>query len=683
MTLPLKKSKTKLLYSILIILLISFLIKFYQKPISKYDKNETTISGIITECKKNNDSISIIIKGKEKVLINYYNEYKCILGTKIYAYGKLEKPNKNTTFYLFNYRNYLLSKKIYYKFNASNIKNINDKIPLKYKIKNKIIKHIEKYKSKNYLKTFILGDNSKIEKLTLSSYQNNGISHLFAISGFHVAILSNFLLHMLNKFLNKKYSYLITISFLIFYLFMTNFPPSFLRATMLFIMTTIKKVIKAKVKTTYILILIFLILLNINPYYVYSLGFILSFTITFYIILANKIINKQKNYFSKNLVISIIAYIVSMPIIINNYFKINLLSPLISIFFTPFISLVIYPLSLMTVFIKPLDSFLYNLTNIIENISLKISNRNNLIITFPHTNLFFILLYFILITLIIEIWKNKSKNYIWIVIILLLTYKNIYIKNQSPTITILDVNQGDSILVKLKKSKGNILIDTGGMVSNKTYDIAKNTTIPYLNAEGIDKLNYLIITHGDFDHMGEAINLINNFKVEKVIFNCGPYNNLEKELIKVLDKKKIKYYSCIKELNIDNNKLYFLQTKEYNNENDNSNVIYTELNGYRFMFMGDASITTEKEILDKYNLTDIDVLKVGHHGSKTSSGKEFINEINPGYSIISVGKNNRYGHPNNEVLNNLSESKIYRTDQDGSIKFKIKNNKLKVETCAS
>jgi len=181
--------------------------------------------------------------------------------------------------------------------------------------------------------------------------------------------------------------------------------------------------------------------------------------------------------------------------------------------------------------------------------------------------------------------------------------------------------------------------------------------------------------------MGEAINLVNNFKVEKVIFNCGEFNDLEKELIKVLDKKKIKYYSCIKELNIDNNKLYFLHTKEYDNENDNSNVIYTELNGYKFMFMGDASTITEHEILNDYNLPDIDVLKVGHHGSRTSSSEEFINVIDPKYSIISVGKNNRYGHPNKEVLENLENSKIHRTDKDGSIMFKIKNNKLKVETC--
>ena len=182
--------------------------------------------------------------------------------------------------------------------------------------------------------------------------------------------------------------------------------------------------------------------------------------------------------------------------------------------------------------------------------------------------------------------------------------------------------------------------------------------------------------------MGEAINLVNNFKVEKVIFNCGEFNDLENELIKVLDKKKIPYYSCIKELNIDDNKLYFLQTKEYDNENDNSNVIYTELEGYRFMFMGDAGVDKEKDILDKYNISNIDVLKIGHHGSKTSSSKEFIDEIKPKYSIISVGKNNRYGHPNKEVLNNLENSKIYRTDQDGSITFKIKDNKLKIESCS-
>ena len=181
--------------------------------------------------------------------------------------------------------------------------------------------------------------------------------------------------------------------------------------------------------------------------------------------------------------------------------------------------------------------------------------------------------------------------------------------------------------------------------------------------------------------MGGSINLVNDFKVENVIFNCGPYNDLEQELIKVLDKKKINYYSCIKGLNIDKYKLQFLNTKEHDNENDNSNVIYLNYNGYKFLFMGDAGIDKEKDILGKYYLYNVDFLKVGHHGSNTSSSEYFINKINPKYSLISVGKNNRYGHPKDEVLDTLKNSKIYRTDLDGSIEIKLNKKGYKIRTC--
>ena len=186
--------------------------------------------------------------------------------------------------------------------------------------------------------------------------------------------------------------------------------------------------------------------------------------------------------------------------------------------------------------------------------------------------------------------------------------------------------------------------------------------------------------HGDKDHMGEAKKIVESIDVNKVIFNVGSYNYLEKDLIKTLKRKNIKYYKNIENIYIRNTPIYFLNTGVYNNENDNSNVIYFIVNNYKFLLMGDAGEDKEKDILDEYDLSDIDVLKVGHHGSKTSSSKSFIEEIEPKYSIISVGKNNRYGHPNKEVLNNLSDSKIYRTDQDGSIMFKIKKNKLRIET---
>jgi len=571
----------------------------------------------------------------------------------------------------------MLSKNTHFNMNVDNIILIEKNKNIFYKMKTYLINRIKNIKKHEYLNTFILGDSSYIDDTLLESYRINGISHLFSVSGMHITLLSSITLAILNKIKKKYINYLFVILFLLFYMFLTNFTPSVIRATCLFIFLSLNKVLKLNLTTSKILLIILMFNLIINPYNIYNVGFKFSYIISLYLVAFSKIISRYKNYIVRTLVTSSISFLSSIPILINNYFSINIMTTLNNVMFVPLISIIIFPFSLIVLLIPKLD-FIYELMiNILEKLSLFVTNFKIEII-FSKVNIFIIILYYLIITLVLyKIYKRKYK-YIFLIIIVLFIHTNInYIKN-NPYITFIDVGQGDSAFIHLPYNKGNILIDTGGKYN---YDTSKDI-ISYLKSEGIKNIDFLLISHGDYDHMGEAINLVNNFKVEKVIFNCGPYNDLEKDLIKVLDKEKIKYYSCIKELNIDKKKLYFLQTKEYDNENDNSNVIYTELDGYRFMFMGDASSTTEKEILNKYNLLDIDVLKVGHHGSRTSSSKEFINEINPNYSVISVGKNNRYGHPNKEVLDNLENSKIYRTDQDGSIMFKIKNNKLKIETCS-
>lgn len=107
-------------------------------------------------------------------------------------------------------------------------------------------------------------------------------------------------------------------------------------------------------------------------------------------------------------------------------------------------------------------------------------------------------------------------------------------------------------------------------------------------------MHKLMSPHGDYDRIGSSIYLINNYKVNTVIFNCGTYNNLETKLINTIESKNIKYTSCIKELNIDKYKLYFLNTKEYDNENDNSSAIYLNYNNHKFLFMADAGVEKEK-----------------------------------------------------------------------------------------
>ena len=166
-------------------------------------------------------------------------------------------------------------------------------------------------------------------------------------------------------------------------------------------------------------------------------------------------------------------------------------------------------------------------------------------------------------------------------------------------------------------------------------------------------------------------------------FNMNEYNNNELSLQKFLKKHEIKYEK-IGEAKFMMGK-FFVQTLsiDFDNENDSSIMLAINVERLKLLFMGDCGKIAENYLLKNAVLGKVDILKVGHHGSKTSSSKEFINEINPKYSIISVGKNNRYGHPNKEVLEIFKNSKIYRTDQDGSIMFKIKNNKLRIKTCSS
>ena len=655
-----------LYYVLLIISLLQVFIRINYFPYKSYIDINSSFKGIITSINNDNEKYKLSIKNKEEV-IGYYKVDKEIdinLGDEVLIEGIFSEPQNNTIPNTFNYKKYLNNHKIFYQVNIKKIDVIKKNNNLLYSIKNYLLKRIDSFGNKGYFKAFIIGDKTELDNYQL--FQNNGVSHLFAISGMHIGLLTSLLYFILRK---SKYQNIIIISFLSLYLNITNYSASLIRSYLFFMLLLLNKKYDLKINTKNILLLTINILLIYNPYFIYDYGFLYSVVTTYGLIMSSKYYSK--NYVYNLFITSLMAFLFSMPITLYMNYEINILSIISNLIVVPLVSLIVYPFSLITFifnFLEPIFSFMIF---ILEKINYFL-NIIGFYIVVPKVNVTFYLIYYVLLIIFI---KSNNVKYLLIGILLIISLKIKPFVNREKAIYYLDVGQGDSTVI-INKSIG--LIDTGGLKNRKIYD----NIIRFIKSLGYNHLDFLIITHGDYDHMGEAINLVNNLKVEKVIFNCGEYQTLEKELIKVLEKKKIKYFSCIKELNIDKNKLYFLQTKEYDNENDNSNVIYTELDGYKFMFMGDASATTEKEILNKYNLPDMDVLKVGHHGSKTSSSNEFINEINPKYSIISVGKNNRYGHPNKEVLENLENSKIYRTDQDGSIMFKIKNNKLKIEACS-
>lgn len=697
----LKKLKTISLFNkVLIILLIFTVLRtiyIVKNNIikTKYNSDTKEIIGYINDIKIDGDKLTVELKEAEKIIFNYYfkdleeiDSFKKTfkMGDYIKVDGVIKSPNNNTVFNLFNYRKYLLSKKVYWLFNGTKISKIKNNTSVLYNIKNNIYKRISLIKkSSDYIKAFILGTNDDISSEALLSYQKIGINHLLAVSGMHITILSSIILKIINLFSKKKkLNYFLVIIFICIYMFLNNFTPSVLRAGLLFILLSINKQFNINLKTIKIFIIILILFLLYNPYYIYNVGFLFSFIISFFLILLSNKINKY-NAILKLLLTSIISFLVSFPIVVNNYYQINLLAPLINIIFIPLVSIIIFPLSLITFIFPFLDNIMFFFINLMELLSLYISKIIFLNVILGHINYFFFILYYILIILILF----KSKKYIFLFFIFLIIHSNISYFNKYPIITMIDVGQGDSILIELPHNKGNILIDTGGITKydkfierKKEYSIAIDSLIPFFKSKGIKKIDFLILTHGDNDHMGEAINLVENFKIDNVIFNNGTYNSLELDLINILKKYNINYYQKKEKLNIGIHNFYFLNDIIYDNENDNSNVIYTVINGVKIILMGDAGANVEKELIKRYNLKDIDILKVGHHGSNTSSSKDFIDSINPKYSLISVGENNRYGHPKESVLDILKKSFIYRTDQDGSIMFKIKNNKLEIITCS-
>lgn len=669
-----KKLKIILPFSLFVICYVIFTVN--HKPISKYNKNETEITGRIYSCQIKEDQTIIKIKGKENILINYYGKINCILGYQIKAKGEMKMPNQNTNFNLFNYQNYLKSEKINYTFKAQTIKIIDKKTPLIYKIKNTLYKRANSFKSHKYLKAFILGNDAELEENTKNSYQINGISHLLAISGAQITMLSCFLLYILKKILSKTNAYIVTIFVLIFYLFLTDFQASILRATIFFIILTVNKELNQKIDTITLLALTCGILLIYNPFYIYNLGFLLSFTVSFFLIAMSKTISKEQNYFLKTFKISLIAFLASAPILINNFHQLNLLTPLINLYFVPFVSFIIYPLSLITFVFKPLDKILLFIIKIMENASINLSQIEIFNLTLAHINIIFFILYYIIITIILYKY-SKGKNYIFIFFIILFIHHNINYLNPISKITMLDVGQGDSILIKLKHNKGNILIDTGGIPNygnKKTFEIAKNITIPYLKSEGINHLDYLILTHGDIDHAKEALNIIKNFKVNNLILN-KENNELEKNIIKNFDKKVLNISEG--SVKINDIKLFFLNGLNTHNENKDSLIIYTQIENKNILLMGDATKESEKYLQNTYNLPKMDILKVGHHGSNTSTSKEFVQSISPKISLISAGKNNIYGHPHQITLQNLKNSNVFITKKDGAIEINLKNLAIK------
>jgi len=708
------KLRTILLYDTFYIILVIFILLYSLINVnisknSRYSGNETKLRGFIKNYNIDGNKLTIYLREKETVIGTYYfdketdkeefiKNYK--LGDFIEVIGAMKLPKENTVFNLFNYRKYLYNKDIFYLFDIIDIKKIKSNTNIFIMLKQNIIDYINNFEySKEYLKAFIIGNTKNISAQVLDNYQIIGITHLFAISGMHISLLTLILIYVLKKINVCEYKrYLLVFVFLFFYMFLTNYSPSVLRASIFFILSSINKNFYFNIKSINLFYLTLVTTLLINPYFLFDIGFQFSFIISFYLILFQSLINKYKPYTIKLFLISCISFIVSMPILMYHFYEINILSILINMIYVPFITLVLFPLSLITFCFPPLDSILSLLIELMEYVSLVISDISIGVVIFSKPNLITISIYYLVITYVFYMYnKNKIFSVSYLILLVIIHYYSSNFNNYVD-FTMIDVRQGEALLIRLPYNKGNILIDTGGRYivnmdswkrRNRRYSIAKNTLIPYFKSLGIREIDYLIVTHGHFDHMGEGINLVDNFKVKNVIFNKANNSKIEKEFIDYLSDKKVNHYFYQNKdiLNISGYKFYFLNPFLSSTEdlNDSSLVIYTNFNNKSLLLTGDISAKVENKIINEYNINDLYILKVAHHGSITSTSESFLDAINPKYALISVGYNNKFNHPDKLVIDRLQKRniKIYMTSIHGSIKYKFYRKKTVIKICLS
>ena len=529
----------------LIIITLVLLISIIRININK-ENNINIKESIIIDQFIDGNKLSLTLKSNNKFIGNYYfktkkelNYYKnnFHLGDKISISGDIKEIYSNTTKNTFNYKKYLEYKHIYKIVKITSIKKISNTNNIYYLLKQNIINSLN---NNPYLNTFILGDKRYLTQEIKESYQNNGISHLFALSGMHTSLLGGIILTILKKLkIKENKRYLITCIILILYLFLTGLSPSILRGVLFFILFSINKIYYFYVKGYNIFILTLAISLLIEPFYIFEVAFWYSFTISLTLILMSNYINKYNNYLNKLLITSFLSFISSLPITLYNFYQINILSIIYNLFYVPLISIIIFPLSLLTYIFNFLEPLYNILINILEITSIYLNKINTFKFIFPKLNIIIYILYFIFI-IIFFIGLNKKKRLLYIPLFLLIIihYFYPYYRNDN-YIKMLDIGQGDSFI--LHSNNKTVLIDTGGNMSfirdkwmkkRNNNSLVKNITIPLLKSLGIKKIDIMILTHGDYDHLGEALNLINNFKVGKVYINDNKINYLERQIIK-------------------------------------------------------------------------------------------------------------------------------------------------------
>ncbi len=547
------------------------------------------------------------------------------------------------------------------------------------------------------LKGLLLADRSDINYKIKLNFMNTGVIHVLAVSGLHVGFISLIFLFMFAR-AGIRIQYVLTIIGILFFLIITGGNPSVFRASVMAVTFLIAKLSSRGTNGINSLAIAALIILLINPNDLFNPGFLLSFSavisiLLFYPILNKKLKNLKLNKFIRNILmflsVTFVAQLGTLPFTLIYFNKLSVISLLVNLIVIPIIGIIV-GLGILSLIFSIISIWLasfFATANImlVDLLYMIVSKASALSFSFiPIYNYSIVnsLTYYFFLLLLFYSIKNFIHIKAFLLFIILSVFSYIFLIQLEHidllpagnlNIVAIDVGQGDAFLIKFPNNK-SALIDAGNR--SEYFDNGKQVILPLLNVLGIDKLDYAFISHLDTDHFGGIVSLVS---LDRINYLYKPLNyNTHKDSVfeNYLNEKNVAfgYYSKSK-LNIGGCNLYFLNDTtdniyKYFDINNKSGIIKLVYGKTSFLFVGDLEEEGEVYLINRYGkFLKSDVLKIGHHGSITSSSVEFLKTVKPSIGIISAGILNKFHHPSNIVLHRLKKLniKIRRTDKEGAI----------------
>ncbi|MBA2173532.1 DNA internalization-related competence protein ComEC/Rec2 [Halobacillus locisalis] len=621
--------------------------------------------------------------GKESsaLPVSWKHGATCAVGGEVKPIDGATNPGE------FDYRQFMARQSVHGQVELSSPNQLkcegHSKITHLYEARVALMKKVEGALSKEafaWVAALVFGEQDHLEEGTVQWFRDFNLSHILAISGLHVGLFITgvYLLIYRLGIGTKEQAKVLLFLMLPMYAFLAGAAPSVLRASLMAVCVLLLPYFRLKVPLTDIVSFIALGLLIVSPSYFSQIGFQFSFLVTFSLILSFSVFSNSPNVWVTSAQISLISQLSILPIQIHYFYEFNPLSLVANVLLVPYFSFVVIPFSIVLV----ITSLMVPAVSLFLSASL--SQSNALVLQFFEWGLeplriswvvgemspFYMILSLGAFICMMAMWsQNRLRETIvagtGMVVIISLFSMLPYFSSKG-TVTMLDIGQGDTFVIELPYRKGVIIVDAAGppIFTENKRKTADRIILPFLKSRGIDTIDALIVSHEDSDHNGSVPYLIEELNVEALVVSSF-YDEEETGV-------KVARMEAGDVVEIKDHRFEILHPYEDTQDsNDNSLVLTSAFGGKKWMFTGDISKEMEAQIMERYPSLDIDILKIGHHGSDTSTSEEWVTMLNPSVALISAGRNNRYGHPHADVLKRLerNHSTIYVTSEHGSVQY--------------